>query len=365
MPIKAVNSIRRRLAARKVRIWAFAVVLFVVIISISTLGIMHFEGFSSFDSFWLSLVTMTTVGYGDISPKTTWGRVFTSLVTMLGGIGAMAYLVSLIATAVIERELRTATGDVELSVQDHILIINCPNEEKVHAIIDELRVDNKSHSVPIVLISDDFAACPEQLMKRRNFFFVRGNPILKRVLENANAAAASQVVLLARDPKDAHSDGITTQVALALEAMHRQTHRKLYVVAEAVSRDSIEPLKTAGVDDVVCLENIVPPVIVQAILDPGIPGVIHELSSKLTDSQFYVGRLSFLVGEPYGALREHLLTNPDLRILPIGILRNGTPIIDPDADTTIQENDRLVYVADSRKDLEGLCQDIVAKTRGA
>ncbi len=302
---------------------------------------------------------MSTVGYGDIYPKTVCGRIFVSLVTMLGGIGAMAYMVSLIATVVIERELRTATGEADLNVQGHVLIINCPNEEKVHAIIDELRVDNKSYSVPIVLISNDFASCPEQLMKRRNFFFVRGNPILKRILDKANAAEASQAVLLARDPKDAQSDGSTTQVALALEAKHRQTHNKIYVVAEAVSRDSIEPMKTAGVDDVVCLEHIVPPVIVQAILDPGIPGVIHELTSKLTASQLYVAGISFMAGKPYAALREHLLTNPSLGILPIGILRDAKPMMDPDGRTPILEKDRLVYIADNRKNIEEACKDLL------
>jgi voltage-gated potassium channel len=359
MPGKIVNSFRRLLAVRKFRIWVTALAVLFLVISISTLGIRYFEDLSYFESFWLSLVTMTTVGYGDLYPKSVFGRIFVSLVTMLGGIGAMAYMVSLIATVVIERELRTATGDTDLNVQGHILIINCPNEEKVHAIIDELRVDNKSFSVPIVLISDDFTSCPEQLMKRRNFFFVRGNPILKRVLDRANAPEASQAVLLARDPKDAHSDGATTQVALSLEAMHRQTHNKIYVVAEAVSRDSVEPMKTAGVDDVVCLENIVPPVIVQAILDPGIPGVIHDLTSKLTASQLYVAGLSFMAGKPYAALRERLLTNPGLGILPIGILREGKPMMNPDGRTPIFEKDRLVYIADNRKDLEEVCKELL------
>jgi voltage-gated potassium channel len=320
----------------------------------STFGFWFFEreqNLSLFDSLWLSIVTMTTVGYGDLSPKSVPGRIFAMLVTMVGGIGVMAYMVSFLATKLIEREMKVMSGQKDIAFEGHIIIINCPNEEKVHAIIDELRIDNKSSDVPIVLISDDFAACPDQLMKRKNFYFVRGNPLLTRILERANAPQASQAVLLAKDPKNTHSDGLTTQVALALEAMHRTSGRKLFIVAEAVSRDSVEPLRTAGADDVVCLETIVPPVLVQAILDPGTPGVIADLSSKLRECQLYVGSISCLADRNYAVVREVLLGQGHLRIIPVAILRDHEPLVNPAEDTTIVEGDRLVYIAENRQNL--------------
>jgi voltage-gated potassium channel len=349
--------IRKLLSRRKVRVALVAAASLGVVLLFSTLGIRYFEtdqGVGLFDSFWLSVVTMTTVGYGDIAPKTTAGRVFVSLVTMLGGIGVMAYLLSLTASHVIEREVRVMSGLVDLDFKGHILIINCPNEEKVHAIIDELRVDNRSYRVPIVLISDDFDQCPDQLMKRKNFFFVKGNPLLNRVLDQASAEGATQAVILARDPKDGLSDGLTTQVALALEAMHRRSGKKLYVVAEAVNRDSIEPLKTAGVDDVVCLENLVPPIIVQSILDPGIPEVISQLTSKLREQNFFVAPIPVEIVRTYGSIRQHCSRKEDGRIILVGLLRNGQPVVNPSDSLDIFNGDTLVYIAEHRKSDEDL-----------
>jgi voltage-gated potassium channel len=357
LPMTFFVFIRKLLAKRKIRIAAITSTCLVLVILSSTFGIRYFEreqDLSLFDSFWLTVVTMTTVGYGDVSPKSIMGRVFVTAVTMVGGIGVMAYTLSLIATNVIEREFKIMSGLVDLDCTDHILIINCPNEEKVHAIIDELRVDNRSYEVPIVLISDDFDQCPDQLMRRKNFFFVKGNSLLRRILDRANAEEASQAVILARDPKDGHADGITTQVALALEGMHRRRGKKLYVVAEAVNRDSIEPLKTAGVDDVVCLENLVPPILVQSILDPGIPEVISQLSSKLRDHQLYVGELPSGAPQQYGAIKRTLSLADHTNIIPLGLIRDGKPMVNPPDSTAILKNDKLIYIAAKRQSLDEL-----------
>jgi voltage-gated potassium channel len=259
--------IRWKMLNRKTRASILACLLLVGLFAVSTLGFWELESnqkLSLGDSFWLSFVTMTTVGYGDIAPKTVPGRLFAMLVTMSCGIGIMAYMLTMLATTVIEREAKRMKGLRKVKFSDHVLIINCPNEDKTLALIKKIR--EGAPNLPIVLISGDLTECPDALVDLPSFEFVHGNPLLGRVLDRANASNAAQAIIMARDTTDSHSDGVTTQVAIKLETMCRLKGREIYTVAEVVSEDSIDPLHAAGVEDVICIETVVPPLLAQALI---------------------------------------------------------------------------------------------------
>ncbi|WP_435575559.1 potassium channel family protein [Clostridium gasigenes] len=81
------------------------------------------------DALWLSLVTLTTVGYGDISPKTTAGRVV-AIILMLTGIGFLSMLTSTISYYLI-------------SMRDNRESIYIKEEDKVFIEITDLSEDKK------------------------------------------------------------------------------------------------------------------------------------------------------------------------------------------------------------------------------
>jgi voltage-gated potassium channel len=340
--------------SRKRRVAGIGLSLLIGIIVVSTFGFWLLESekkLSLFDAFWLSYVTMTTVGYGDLYPSSAGGRILGVIVTMTGGIGVVAYIATLLATTFIEGETRRVKGLVQLTCENHFLIINCPNVEKVLAVVDEIRLDKENRDVPIVLISHDFPELPEEFFGIDDFYFVSGNPLLRRVLKRANALNASRAIILAKDSRDPTSDGTTTQIALTLETMHRDQGRAIYTVAEAVSRDSINPLKAAGVEDVICLETMIPPILVQAFLDPGVAEVTTELASNRKGSQYYATEISHLAGRKYGEIRKLFQELGDPKIIPIAILGRHEPVINPDGRRDILNGDRLLYIAVERQDL--------------
>src|SRR5205814_6059846 len=80
---------------------AFAVALFVSIIAGGTVGYMAIEGWGAWDAFYMTIITVTTVGYREVHDLSFAGQLFT-VVLLIGGVGAALYTFTLLATVVVE-----------------------------------------------------------------------------------------------------------------------------------------------------------------------------------------------------------------------------------------------------------------------
>jgi voltage-gated potassium channel len=67
---------------------------------------------------------MTTVGYGDYFPTTAYGRYLVAIPVMFVGIGILGYLLSVMATALIESKSKELKGMTDLCVESHVLVVN-------------------------------------------------------------------------------------------------------------------------------------------------------------------------------------------------------------------------------------------------
>lgn len=101
---KAMNHFTRAIKTAKEEILLF-IFITLILIYFSAVGIYYFENeaqpehFSSiFDSLWWSIITLTTVGYGDVYPVTVGGRVFTFFILMIG-LGIVAIPTGIISSA--------------------------------------------------------------------------------------------------------------------------------------------------------------------------------------------------------------------------------------------------------------------------
>src|SRR5665647_2562095 len=91
-----------KLKARTRLLVAFVTLLLVIIIS--TLGLAYFEDWSLFDALWVTIVSLTTVGFGDIVPQSVQGRVFL-LIVLIVGVGTVAYSIGAIINTLVEGQI--------------------------------------------------------------------------------------------------------------------------------------------------------------------------------------------------------------------------------------------------------------------
>lgn len=292
------------------------------------------------DAIWWAVVTMTTVGYGDLFPETVGGRYLIGFPTMLFGISILGYLLSVVATYLIEARAKELKGMGEANYEDHILIIHYPGESRALAVVQELRSDPKTAEVPLVLIDAHLEELPQRLIDY-GVRFIRGAPTDTETLERAHFGQSRHAIVLAGNQLNPESDHHTLAVVLTIEKLHS----KVVTTAECVDPKHVELFHRAGCDDVVCLAKMSSNLIVQEALDPGVQQVLQEITSNTFGQQVYVVPIDKVSPAKYSALIEHFSGKNTLLI---GLLRERRAHLNPGADEELKPGDRAICIASDR-----------------
>lgn len=342
-----IRLLEHKLGVSKHQVGEHAKVFIAVgaILWFSASGFMYFElpahpELKWSDAFWWALVTMTTVGYGDFFPQSTWGRFLVGLPTMLFGISILGYLLSTVAAYLIESKSKELRGMKRITDTDHILLIHYSGLDRVVQLVHELRSDPATAAKALVLIDNDLDELPPELAAL-DVRFVKGYPAREAVLDLANFRKASHAMILAKDPKDRRSDDLNLAVAVTLERLEA----KIHTVAECVDHESMEVLRHTGCDGLVCGARFSSSLLVQELLDPGVQSVFDELASVQVGQQIFmipITRMnSWTVRELKGWADSH-------HFVLLGLQRKASLMLNPEDHTAVTETDKAVLVGKQR-----------------
>ncbi|SMF83737.1 potassium channel family protein [Pseudobacteriovorax antillogorgiicola] len=235
------------------------------------------------DALWWAIVSMTTVGYGDLYPTTSLSRFLVGIPTMFFGCALVAQVLGSMADHIIKTESRKRRGLKTLRCKDHIIIIRLPSLTKVVQLVNEIRADESTGKTPIVLIDDRFEELPEDL-SNLGVSFVRGNAEEPAVLNRANYENARQIIILADPDEPRLSDLRSLAIILSVEA--KAGH--VVTIAEVLQPEKVTVFKEAGCDSVLCVSDLSSQMIAQEIQDPGLGHVMQELTSNRSGKQLYM-----------------------------------------------------------------------------
>ena len=333
---------RRMSVARGVQLLKVTLLTFVMI-AFSSSGFMFFEladkpNLTWADAVWWSVVTMTTVGYGDLFPVTPGGRYLIGFPTMIVGISILGYLLSTVATFLIEARSKHLKGEAEVLLKDHILLIHFPTLARIRGILLELSQDEKTRDKGVVLIDDKLEELPSELAAA-GVRFVRGNPSKESTLEQANFREASFAMILSQDSNDPSSDNDCLAASLMLEHLYPE----IFTVAECIDPERAELFYKAGCDSVVCLTALATNLVVHELLDPGVQRFIDEGTNNSDGQQFYM--VAVVTDGRWSQVRESLARHGSIAI---GVEQQSKVHLNPADTHALAAGDRVVCVSGMR-----------------
>jgi voltage-gated potassium channel len=202
-----------------------------------------------FEALWWSVVTMTTVGYGDIVPSTTAGKVV-GIMVMAGGVGLVSTLTGNLASLLVERQAKKRKGLLEVKTSGQVIILGW--NPSAPGLVRALRENGLIERGGLVLVTDlpqekrDEIAF--QLDLGDQLSFVAGKIAQENVVHKARPDRASLVYILRQDvlaPQE--SDQQSIYAALTVRGMAP----KVPIYAEAAQPENRVHLLRAGVTEII------------------------------------------------------------------------------------------------------------------
>ncbi|MEJ2697686.1 MAG: NAD-binding protein [Candidatus Sulfobium sp.] len=315
--------------------------MIIFIVTFGTAGYILLEGWNFFDSIYMTITTLTTVGYREVHDLSLIGRMFT-LILIIGGVGTVFYTLSTGAKFILEGELQEIFGRrrVERKIKDlrdHYIV--CGYGRMGRIICGEL----KAEGLPFAVIEKE----PDAAAVGEDILLLKGDATRDEILKDLHIERAKGLVSVL--PTDAEN------LFVVLSA--RGMNPRLQIVARAGEEGSERKLLRAGADRVVSPYHIGGLRMAQTILKPAVVDFIEFATRSgnmdLQMEEVVIQENSELVGR---TLDESGIGR-DLGVIIVAIKElSGEMKFNPTFRSTIKAGNTLIALGETSKlrVLEGL-----------
>lgn len=314
-------------------------VLFVITV-FGTLGYQIIEGWSFVDSLFMTIITLSTVGYGEVQPLSTNGEIFTMVLIMVGVIFAI-YAFGVIGSSVVEGQLNRFHKVYRMNkmiekLENHYII------SSFNSLTDFIIPDLLDRNEKIVVIENKNDAIEN--LENLNIPYVEGKATDDAILKKAGVMKAR--ALLAVSEYDADN------VFLTLSA--RNLNSKLHIVSRTDNKESETKLRLAGANSVISPFRVSGARIVQQLIHPYINDFLEiatdNQGTQLALEQFIIPKESPLSGK---TIIDSKIRDKTGAMIAAKINTDGKMVLSPGKDELIEPGSTLI-VFGTREGLENL-----------
>ena len=297
------------------------------------------QGLSVWDSLWYSVISITTIGYGDISAESLGARVGTAVFIIVIGLAAFTSTVGLMVDWFVQFKYKERRGMGTSKARNHLIIVNFPNESRIKQIIEEFTRDDEHRKTEIILVTNQIEELPFSI---KNVSFIRGSPLEQETFERAAIADASQAIILSTSVDDPRTDSLVASIAFVMEHMNPG----LFIIAECQDPKHAVLFNVSERVSLVYTTRVANNLLVQEAQDPGVTLLTETITSNKAEETVASTRLKACPATdmPYIEAAKRLLDNG---VNLVGVIRQGALIVGFD-NLSLAEDDSLVYISRKR-----------------
>ncbi len=316
------------------------VMMLAMVLLIGTIGYMVIKEWQLLDALYMTVITITTVGYGEIRQVSEPGRIFTIFI-IFAGMGILGYTFGMVAQAMVEFQVRSILGRRKLglkikSLKDHYIM--CGYGRIGRIIAQELN----SNKIPVIVIDQNPDS--KEALENQDIPYIIDDATSEDVLIEAGIERAKGLIAVVESDAD----------NLFITMTARGLNSDLYILARADEEQTQKKLLRGGADRVVLPYLIGGHKMAQTIVKPAVTDflelTVHNKDIELKLEELLVGKGSRLNGVTL--VDSGIRQETNIIILAIR-KKDGEMSFNPSSQTRIESGDTLISLGYSG-DLERL-----------
>ncbi|GAF01429.1 potassium channel family protein [Saccharicrinis fermentans] len=286
------------------------------------------------DAVWYTVVTLTTVGYGDFYPVTTVGKVL-GLFIILGSMGILGYLIGEVTYRINIYMDKKKTGYFGTTFEDHFVIIGW--NIFAHQVADQIY--NAGHKIALVTNSKNDLELFNDLYESDHSFALFADYKNMEAYKKINITKSKAVFINFKEDTE----------TLVFVLNIKKEFPRLNIVINCTNPELKATLENTGVNHVVARHEVASRMVASFLFEPHVAEFTADLISTGVDDydqdirQFKVGDTNPYVGQRY--LDAFVNMKRELNIILIGLVVDGKLIKNPADDQLIAPDNYLIVIS--------------------
>ncbi|PID29689.1 MAG: hypothetical protein CR982_02095 [Candidatus Cloacimonadota bacterium] len=303
-----------------------------ILLSFGTLGFYYLEKYSIIESFYMTVITISTVGYGVIKPLSEWGMMFVSILIILG-IGFFGYVATNTISFFVSGELKNLFKERIMNrslsqMKNHLIVCGFGN-------VGREACKNLLHEkVEFVVVETDFDRVQSALKEK--YLAILGDATDEKVLEKANISSAKGLLTSMSD----------TSINVYVTLTAREMNKSLNIITRGTGERSEKILYRAGADKVISPAQIGARRMVMTVCHNAslelITSLVRDKNLNVRFVEAIIKDRTPIVGK---TLQESKIRSITGGIMVIGVKPiDGELILNPAGDQIISKDDKLILL---------------------